>query len=123
MSAKVTRKTLSGPKCRIKLIARFGVGYDAVDVAACTEKGVMLTITPDGVRRPEAASVVGFVLALAHRMFLKDRLTREGRCGEKANYLGGGLVVRTLGGIGVGHLGKEVVRAAHPFGMRPVRCS
>jgi len=122
MSAKVTRKTLAGPNRKVKLIARFGVGYDSVDVPACTENGVMLTITPDGVRRPVAASVVGFVLALAHRMFLKDRLTREGRWGEKGNYLGSGLTGRTLGVIGVGKLGKEIFRLAQPFGMRLLGC-
>jgi phosphoglycerate dehydrogenase-like enzyme len=122
MSAKVTRKTLAGPNRKVKLIARFGVGYDSVDVPACTEHGVMLTITPDGVRRPVAASVIGFMLALAHRMFLKDRLTREGRWGEKGNYLGSGLVGRTLGVIGVGNIGKEIFRLAQPFGMRLLGC-
>ena len=122
MSAAVTRATLSGPNRKVKLIARFGVGYDSVDVPACTENGVMLTITPDGVRRPVAASVIGFVLALAHRMFLKDRLTREGRWGEKGNYLGSGLMGRTLGVIGVGNIGKEIFRLAQPFGMRLLGC-
>src|SRR5258705_7459310 len=122
MLAKVTRKTVSGPNRKVKLIARFGVGYDSVDVPACTENGVMLTITPDGVRRPVAASVIGFVLALAHRMFLKDRLTREGRWSEKGDYLGSGLTGRTLGVIGVGNIGKEIFRLAQPFGMRLLGC-
>ena len=122
MSAKVTRKTLATPQRKLKLIARFGVGYDSVDVAACTENGVLLTITPDGVRRPVAASVIGFILALAHRMFLKDRLTREGRWAEKGNYLGGGLMGRTLGVIGVGNIGKEIFRLIQPFGMNLLGC-
>jgi len=122
MSAKVTGATLSSPKRKVKLIARFGVGYDTVDVPACTEKGVLLTITPDGVRRPVAASVIGFVLALAHRMFLKDRLTREGRWAEKGNYLGSGLMGRTLGVVGVGNIGREIFKLAQPFGMRLLGC-
>ncbi len=122
MTAKVTRETLSGPDRRLKLVARFGVGYDSVDVPACTEHGVMLTITPDGVRRPVAASVMGFVLALAHRMFLKDRLVREGRWAEKGNYLGMGLMGRTLGVIGVGNIGAEIFRLAQPFDMRLLGC-
>src|SRR6267142_1627495 len=122
MSAKVTRKTLSGADRKVRLIARFGVGYDSVDVAACTENGVLLTITPDGVRRPVAASVIGFVLALAHRMFLKDRLTREGRWAEKGNYLGSGLMGRTLGVIGVGNIGREIFKLAQPFGMKLLGC-
>jgi phosphoglycerate dehydrogenase-like enzyme len=122
MTAKVTRDTLSGPDRRLKLVARFGVGYDSVDVAACNEYGVMLTITPDGVRRPVAASVMAYVLALAHRMFLKDRLVREGRWAEKGNYLGMGLMGRTLGVIGVGNIGAEIFRLAQPFGMRLLGC-
>ena len=59
-------------------MARFGVGYDSVDVAACTRAGVLLTITPDGVRRPVATSVLAYILALSLRMFDKDRLVRSG---------------------------------------------
>src|SRR5581483_7674437 len=118
MSAKVTRETLSGADRRLKLIARFGVGYDSVDVPACTDHGVLLTIVPDGVRRPVAASVIGYVLALAHRIVLKDRLVREGRWAEKGNFLGTGLMGRTLGVIGVGNIGKEIFRLAQPFEMR-----
>lgn len=122
MTAKVTRDTLSGPDRRLKLVARFGVGYDSVDVGACNEFGVMLTITPDGVRRPVAASVMAYVLALAHRMFLKDRLVREGRWAEKGNYLGMGLMGRTLGVIGVGNIGAEIFRLAQPFNLRLLGC-
>jgi phosphoglycerate dehydrogenase-like enzyme len=122
MSAKVTQETLSGPDRKLKLIARFGVGYDSVDVLACNENGVMLTITPDGVRRPVAASVMGYVLALAHRMFLKDKLVRENRWTEKGNYLGMGLMGRTLGVIGVGNIGAEIFRLAQPFNMRLLGC-
>lgn len=122
MTAKVTRATLSGADRRLRLVARFGVGYDSVDVKACTENGVLLTITPDGVRRPVAASVMAYVLALAHRMVLKDRLVREGRWAEKGNHLGYGLMGRTLGVIGVGNIGKEVLRLAQPFGLRLLGC-
>ena len=122
LSAKVTRNTLSSPARKVKLIARFGVGYDSVDVPACTDNGVLLTITPDGVRRPVAASVIGYVLALAHRMILKDKLTREGRWTEKGNYLGSGLMGRTLGVVGVGNIGMEIFRLAQPFGMRLLGC-
>ena len=57
LASKVTAETLAGAD-RLSIIARFGVGYDNVDVAACTEAGVLLTITPDGVRRPVAVSSV-----------------------------------------------------------------
>jgi phosphoglycerate dehydrogenase-like enzyme len=122
LSPKVTKATLSGPGRRLKVIARFGVGYDSVDVPACTEQGVILTTTPNGVRRPVAASVMAYVLALAHRIVLKDRLVREGRWTEKGNYLGMGLVGRTLGVVGVGNIGAEVLRLAKPFGLKLLGC-
>ena len=44
---------------RLALVARFGVGYDSVDVPACTGNDIGLCITPDGVRRPVAVSIRG----------------------------------------------------------------
>ena len=117
LASKVTAETLSQSD-RLSIIARFGVGYDNVDVQACTEAGVMLTITPDGVRRPVAVSVMTLLLALSHQLLIKDRLTREGRWGEKLNYMGQGVRGRTLGVIGVGNIGREVFHLAAPFEMR-----
>jgi D-3-phosphoglycerate dehydrogenase len=116
--AKVSAKTVSGPNRRLKLIARFGVGYDSVDVPALTQQGILLTITPDGVRRPVASSVMAFILSMAHRLTEKDRLTREGRWKEKGDFLGFGLTGKTLGVVGVGNIGKEVFRLAKPWNMK-----
>jgi D-3-phosphoglycerate dehydrogenase len=122
MLAKVTRKTVSGPNRKLKLIARFGVGYDTVDVPACTENGVILAITPDGVRRPVATSALTFILMLAQKVMTKDRLTREGRWSERMNHFGTGLSGRVLGSIGVGNIGSELFRLAAPFGMKHLAC-
>ncbi len=122
MLAKVTRKTVSGPNRRLKLIARFGVGYDTVDVPACTENGVILCITPDGVRRPVATSALTFVLMLAQKVMIKDRITRAGQWGERLNHMGTGLSGRVLGSVGVGNIGAELFRLAAPFGMRHIAC-
>jgi phosphoglycerate dehydrogenase-like enzyme len=122
MLAKVTRKTLSGSNRKLKLIARFGVGYDTVDVPACTENGVILTITPDGVRRPVATSALTFMLMLAQKVMIKDRLTREGRWAERINQMGTGLSGRVLGSIGVGNIGAELFRLAAPFAMKHIAC-
>lgn len=122
MLGKVTRQTLSGPDRRLKLISRFGVGYDTVDVPACTDNGVLLCIAPDGVRRPVATSVITYVLMLAQRVMIKDRLTREGRWHERLNHFGTGLSGRVLGSIGVGNIGSEVFRLAAPFGMKHIAC-
>ena len=53
---------------RFAAVARFGVGYDNVDLAACNEHGVAAIITPDGVRRPVAVSVITYVLALSQNL-------------------------------------------------------
>ena len=119
LGPKVTTATVAGCQ-RLALVARFGVGYDNVDVPACTAACVMLTITPDGVRRPVASSVLAFLLALAHKLPIKDRLTRAGRWHERLDYMGLGLTGKTLGVIGLGNIGREVFRLAAPLEMHHV---
>jgi phosphoglycerate dehydrogenase-like enzyme len=108
------------PNGRLSVVARFGVGYDNVDVPACTEAGIALCITPDGVRRPVAVSIMAFMLALTGKMFVKDRLTRGGpeTFNQRAEHMGVGLVGRTLGSIGIGNIGAELFRLAKPFDMK-----
>lgn len=102
---------------RLAVVARIGVGYDSVDVDACTRAGAALTITPDGVRRPVASAAMAFLLALAHRLPAKDRLTREGRWAERVDHMGLGLRGRALGVVGLGNIGREVCRLCAPFEM------
>ncbi len=110
------------PSRRLSLIARFGVGYDTVDVESCTKNHIALAITPDGVRRPVAVSVMAFLLALTGRMFDKDRISRMGPAGFaiKSEYMGVGLVGRTFGLVGIGNIGAETIRMAKPFDMNIV---
>jgi phosphoglycerate dehydrogenase-like enzyme len=105
---------------RLAIVARFGVGYDTVNVQACTDHGCALVITPDGVRRPVAVSIITFMLALTGKLTAKDRLTRGGPRGwaERHAQMGVGLVGRTLGSLGMGNIGAEVFRLAKPFDMR-----
>jgi len=105
---------------RLSVVARFGVGYDTVDVAACTANDIALVITPDGVRRPVAVSILTFMLALTGKMMVKDRLARQGAVGfaARGEHMGVGLVGKTLGSLGVGNIGAEMFRLAKPFDMR-----
>ena len=105
---------------RLAVVARFGVGYDTVDLDACTRAGIAVAITPDGVRRPVAVSIVTLMLALTGKLMVKDRLTREGAAGfaKRSDHMGVGLVGRTLGSLGVGNIGAELFRLAKPFDMR-----
>ena len=108
------------PNGRLAVVARFGVGYDTVDVEACTDAGIAVVITPDGVRRPVAVSILTLMLALTGKLMIKDRLTREGPAGfaRRGEHMGVGLVGRTLGSVGIGNIGAELFRLAKPFDMR-----
>ncbi len=102
---------------QLSLIARFGVGYDTVDVAACDANDVALVITPSGVRRPVAVAILTYIFALSGRLLIKDRLTRGGPDGwaERGNHMGQGLVGLTLASVGIGNIGAELFRLAAPF--------
>jgi phosphoglycerate dehydrogenase-like enzyme len=104
---------------RLSVVARFGVGYDTVDVPACTAAGIALCITPDGVRRPVAVSILTFILALTAKLMVKDRLARQGAPGfaARGEYMGVGLAGKTLGSIGAGNIGAEMFRLAKPFDL------
>ncbi len=109
---------------RLALVARFGVGYDTVDVDACTAAGIALAIAPDGVRRPVAVAIVTMMLALTGRLMEKDRIARRGPDGwaVKSDFNGVGLIGRTLGSLGLGNIGSELFRLARPFDMKFLAC-
>ena len=105
---------------RLSVVARFGVGFDSVDVDACTRNNIAVCTTPDGVRRPVAVSILTMMLSLTGKLVIKDRLTRQGPKGFAARsyHMGVGLVGRTLGSIGIGNIGAEMFRLAQPLDMR-----
>jgi phosphoglycerate dehydrogenase-like enzyme len=114
-STRVPADAVAGDDLRVRLVARHGVGYDAVDLPAMSARGVLVTNTPDAVRRPVATAALTYVLALAHRLLVKDRLTRAGRWAERTDHMGTGLTGRTLGVIGAGSIGRETLRLARAF--------
>lgn len=117
----VTAQTLEGVD-RLVIVARFGVGYDNVDLDACTRHGVLVTITPDGVRRPVAAATLAFILALTHKMLIKDRITRNGRWAHMLDYIGMGLTGRALGLVGLGNIARDLVTLVRPLEMKLLAC-
>jgi D-3-phosphoglycerate dehydrogenase len=117
-SLKVDAGVVQTPNLRLKLVSRHGVGYDSVDVPAMTRAGVLVANTPNAVPRPVATIALTFILALSHRLFVKDRLTRDGRWAERPEHMGTGLTGRTLGVVGAGGIGKELLRMARVFDLR-----
>jgi D-3-phosphoglycerate dehydrogenase len=117
-SPKVTAASVARADCRVRIVARHGVGYDNVDVKALAAKGVITTNTPVAVRRPVAVAALTFIFALAGRLVIKDQLTRQNRWNERTSHMGLGLTTRTLGVLGVGGIGQEFLRMAKPFGWR-----
>jgi D-3-phosphoglycerate dehydrogenase len=112
--------SLGRPDARLRLVARFGVGLDHCDVPAITKAGILITNNPEGVRRSVASSAFAFILALAHRIPTMDRLVRTGRWDDRMHHLGTGLGGKTLGLIGAGNTGRELLRLIQPFGMTHV---
>jgi phosphoglycerate dehydrogenase-like enzyme len=117
---QVTAASLAGVE-RLALVARLGVGVDNIDVEACSQHGVLVTITPDGVRRPMASGAIAFLLALAHRLFEMDLHVREGGW-DRFRHVGTGLDGATLGLLGVGNVGRDLCALAEPFGLRRIAC-
>ncbi len=117
MAPRYTQCSFSSPNLGLALVARLGVGYDMVDVGALTKHNVMLTITPDGVRRPMATAIITLMMTLTHKLLAKDRMVREGRWQERTKVKAAGLTGRTFGAVGLGNIGKEVFRLLEPFEM------
>jgi len=115
-----TRPTLSACE-QLLSIHRGGVGYDMVDVPACTDAGVALFIVPAAVRRPVATGIMTLMLALATHLRIKDIIIRAGKWDDgRQKYPGTGLTGKTLGSVGVGNIGHDLFRLAKPFGMKHI---
>ena len=113
----IKRHALESACDRLFVIGRSGAGYDKVDVAACTECDVALYNAPLALNHPTASTALLFMLALAKRLFAQDKITRAGRWDLQADVLGEEILGRTLGIVGLGHSGRELVRLAAPFAM------
>jgi phosphoglycerate dehydrogenase-like enzyme len=117
LTPSVTRETVSNA-ADLLAVGRFGVGYDAVDVAACTDSDVAVFITAGAVDRPVAEAVVGWMIALTHHVLVKDRLLRQGRWDDRSRYMGKELRDRTLGVIGLGGIAHKLIELLAGWGMK-----
>lgn len=104
----------------LALVANFGVGFDNIDLAAATERGILTTNTPGAVVGPTAETAMGLLLAVARRIPEADAFMRSGRWDKWTPNLleGRSLSGRTLGIVGLGGIGSAVARMAVGFGMK-----
>jgi lactate dehydrogenase-like 2-hydroxyacid dehydrogenase len=104
----------------LRVIANFGVGYDRIDVAACTERGVAVTNTPGVLDAATADLAFALMLAARRRLVEGDRLVRAQQWnGSWADsFLGEELTGSTLGIVGFGRIGQAVARRARGFDLR-----
>ena len=118
LTPAVTAETVSRAD-DLLAVARFGVGYDAVDVEACSCANVAVVIAVGAVDRSVAEATVGWMIGLSHHVRIKDALLRSGRWDERSQHMGSELRDRVLGVIGLGGIARATIRLLAGFGMKP----
>ncbi len=120
-STKVTREMIEGSK--LGLIIRAGAGYNTIDIAAASDRGVLVTNCPG--KNSIAVAELAFGLMVACDRHIPDNVIqlREGKWNKKGFSKAKGLHGRTLGLIGMGNIGQEMITRAKAFGMNVVAFS
>lgn len=111
---RYTARVLQACSPRLKVISKWGTGTDSIDRPACHQLGIQLRNTLNAFTLPVADSVLGYILAFARQQPWMDRAIKAG---EWKKIPGRSLAESTLGVIGVGNIGKAVLRRANAFGM------
>jgi D-3-phosphoglycerate dehydrogenase len=115
-SAVKVNKAVLDKAPRLRVIGRAGVGVDNVDMKAATAAGVLVMNTPGGNAVSVAEHTLGFMLSLARMIPEASASTKSGKW-EKKKFLGNELRGKTLGVVGLGNIGREVVQRAKAFEM------
>jgi len=120
-STKVTEPMMdAGP---LKLVVRAGAGYNTIDVAAASRRGIYVSNCPGKNSVAVAELALALMLALDRRVADNVISLREGKWNKKEFSRARGLYGRTLGLVGTGQIGQEVITRARAFGMRVVAWS
>lgn len=112
---RFTPKVIDAYLPRLKVISKWGTGIDSIDKKYANSVGVIVGNTPNAFTLPVSDSVIGYILAFARRLPWMDDAMKSGQW-EKIP--GRSLSECTLGVIGVGNVGKAVIRRARAFGLK-----
>lgn len=116
LATRLDASNLTGLR-RLSIVSRWGVGYDRIDTAALTASNIVLTITPDAVRRPVAEAALALIFATSLNLTRQHRIVEDGRWREALPGLGRNIAGRTLGSIGLGNIASEMFRMSASLGF------
>lgn len=112
---KVTAEVIEAAR-RLRIIGRAGVGVDNIDVAAATQRGIIVVNSPEGNTIAAAEHTIALMMAMARNIPQADRSLRAGEW-KRSRFIGTEVYRKTLGVIGLGKIGREVARRAKGLGM------
>jgi glyoxylate reductase len=120
LTERVDAELLDAAGPQLKIVANHAVGFDNIDVPACTERGVLVTNTPDVLTEATADLAWALILASVRRVAEGDRFLRSRRpwVWGPSMMLGHDMSTKTLGIAGCGRIGRAVARRGTGFGMR-----
>ena len=122
LTERIDAELLDAAGPQLQVVANVAVGYDNIDVPACTERGVVPTNTPGVLTEATADIAFGLILMATRRLGEGERLIRSGQDWKWGMFflLGSSLQGKTLGVVGMGAIGQATARRAKAFGMEIV---
>ncbi|MFJ5957840.1 2-hydroxyacid dehydrogenase [Paenarthrobacter sp. NPDC092416] len=122
LTERVDAELLDAAGPQLKVVANVAVGYDNIDVPACTGRGIVATNTPGVLTEATADIAFGLILMATRRLGEGERLIRSGQAWKWGMFflLGSSLQGKTLGVVGMGGIGQATARRAKAFGMEIV---
>ena len=113
----ITRAVLDKSLPKLKIISKYGIGVDKIDVASCTELGIPLTFCPGVNHTTVAEHTFGLMLGVFRHLMEQANAVRGG---DWKRITGHEIMGKTIGLIGMGRIGKEVAKRAKAFGMKVI---